>query len=151
MSSCHSGPSSQCPCVRVDVLQNMVYVPSQTLPDSSCANVGAQNSPAHKALAPFLPLLPEFLEGVTLAAKHEYPCAASFRRLTDLLECPRVDLHNLLDNLAEHLASSNESHAGESFVRLHIKIAPRRMSAVRINIKFMQLSGKSPYEYRVCL
>ncbi len=95
-------------------MQNMMCIPGRTLSESGCANAGAVNHPAYDALAPFLPTLPEFLEGVTLAVKHEYPCSPSFRRLTDVLEFPNVDLDILLNYLAEHLAATNEPCTGES-------------------------------------
>ncbi len=90
----------------------LIYVPRHKLPENCCANAGY--SSAYHALSPFLHLLPEFLEGVTLAAKRVYPSGSSFKGLRDILHKSKVDvLHARLGVLDDHLSAAPEVEAGE--------------------------------------
>jgi hypothetical protein len=87
-------------------------------------HVGVRDDPAYNALAPFLPLLPEFLEGVTLAVMREYPREQSFQKLTDIVDPwdRKVDvLYPLIDKLAAHLDAADDEDTSESLLlRKHI-------------------------------
>jgi hypothetical protein len=106
--------------------------PRQASIENGPANAGVRDDPAYNALAPFLPVLPDFLEGVTLAVKREYPREQSFQKLTDIVDPwdRKVDvLYSLIDKLADHLDAADDGDTGESRL-LHIHISGTSKSYV---------------------
>jgi hypothetical protein len=110
---------SQCPS------RSYSMRPRQASVENCFANAGIRDDPVYNALGPFLPMLPAFLEGVTLAVAREYPREQSFQKLTDIVDPwgRKVDvLYPLIDKLAEHVDAADDTGTGESFL-LHKHIS----------------------------